>query len=509
MADSLLKWSGTDIQYYEFINALWAERFMALQSDHFSAEAFFDHTLKKGVFELPGNTQEPSVEETGSEFNKLDPAGLQGKLKADNSLAEVSLYQNISMGEGRQANNPWLHELPDPVSKICWDNFASISPKQAVELDLKEGDIIRINTITTPVHIQPGQAYGTIGLALGYGRSVCGTVGTGVGTDAWSMLNSKDGNTRYNINVDEVVKTGDVHSFAQTQTHHSMEGRELVREAEQADYKVDKTAGNEKHKHFMEHSESLYEEREYPHHHWGLAIDLSTCTGCANCVIACQAENNIPVVGKVEVQRVHEMHWMRIDRYFSGDENDPEVVFQPVLCQHCDNAPCENVCPVAATNQSSEGINQMVYNRCIGTRYCNNNCPYKVRRFNWFNYTEAGTLAGNLRDSEGMTDQLRRMVLNPDVTVRAQGVIEKCSFCIQRIQASKLKAKEESRAIKDEEIQTACSQTCPANSIVFGDMSDPKSEISKLIKSGRRYNLLEELYTKPSVHYLTKIRNKK
>ncbi|MCK4990538.1 MAG: 4Fe-4S dicluster domain-containing protein, partial [Bacteroidales bacterium] len=200
-------------------------------------------------------------------------------------------------------------------------------------------------------------------------------------------------------------------------------------------------------------------------------------------------------------------HWMRIDRYYSGDENDPQVVFQPVMCQHCDNAPCENVCPVAATNQSSEGLNQMVYNRCIGSRYCNNNCPYKVRRFNWFNYTEAGTLSGNLRDSAGMTQDLRRMVLNPDVTVRSQGVIEKCSLCVQRIQSAKLAAKAESRALSDDEMQTACSQSCPANSIVFGDMNDPRSEISKLIASGRRYNLLEEIYTKPSVHYLTKIRN--
>jgi Fe-S-cluster-containing dehydrogenase component len=214
------------------------------------------------------------------------------------------------------------------------------------------------------------------------------------------------------------------------------------------------------------------------------------------------------VVGKVEVQRVHEMHWIRIDRYYDGEVDDPEVVFQPVLCQHCQNAPCENVCPVAATNHSSEGLNQMIYNRCFGTRYCNNNCPYKVRRFNWFNYTEAGTLTGNLRDSEGMTGDLRQMVLNPDVTVRSQGVIEKCSFCIQRIQAAKLKAKNENRALLVNEVQTACSQSCPANAIVFGDLNDKESEMSNLISSGRRYNLLEELYTKPSVNYLTKIKNR-
>jgi len=248
--------------------------------------------------------------------------------------------------------------------------------------------------------------------------------------------------------------------------------------------------------------------RYYPHHHWGMAIDLSRCIGCGTCVIACQAENNVPVVGKEEVHRVHEMQWMRIDRYYTGDENDPEVVFQPVFCQHCQNAPCENVCPVAATNHSSEGLNQMIYNRCFGTRYCNNNCPYKVRRFNWFNYSGAGTLGGNLRDKEGMTGDFRRMVLNPDVTIRSQGVIEKCSFCIQRIQAGKLKAKVENRAIRENEIQSACSQSCPANAIVFGDMNDKNSELNKLISSGRRYNLLEELFTMPSVNYLTKIKNK-
>jgi molybdopterin-containing oxidoreductase family iron-sulfur binding subunit len=307
----------------------------------------------------------------------------------------------------------------------------------------------------------------------------------------------------------EPASAGKTHLLAQTQTHHSMEGRALVREAGLAEFREDPTAGNELHAQISEHNQSLYPEREFLHHHWGMAIDLSACTGCANCVIACQAENNIPVVGKEEVLRVHEMHWIRIDRYYSGDEEDPEVVFQPVMCQHCDNAPCENVCPVAATNQSSEGLNQMVYNRCIGTRYCNNNCPYKVRRFNWFNYTEAGTLGGNLRDPAGMTGDLRRMVLNPDVTVRSQGVIEKCSFCFQRIQSAKLAAKSENRALKDEELQTACSQSCPASAIVFGDMNDPGSEISKLMASGRRYNLLEEIYTKPSVHYLTKIRNKK
>jgi len=501
--DTLLKWSGSELDFYIFINNYWAENFMPLQSEFISPEAFLDHTLQMGVFE-PEITQ---LEEEESFDSPFDLSLLEKENARANSGIEIVLYEDTVLGCGPHANNPWLQELPDPVAKICWDNFAAISPRHAMDLNLHEGDVILLSGVEIPVHIQPGQAYGTIGIALGYGRRKCGVVGENVGIDVWPLTRLEEGLIQFWTVADELTSTGNRMQFAQTQTHHSMEGRAMVRESTENSYKEDPRAGNEMHTHFEEHAESLYEEREFKNHHWGMAIDLTTCTGCANCVIACQAENNIPVVGKEEVSRVHEMHWMRIDRYFSGDEENPEVVFQPVMCQHCDNAPCENVCPVAATNQSSEGLNQMVYNRCIGTRYCNNNCPYKVRRFNWFNYTEAGTLKGNLRDEAGMTQDLKRMVLNPDVTVRSQGVIEKCSLCVQRIQASKLKAKSENRALVDEEMQTACSQSCPANSIVFGDMNDPSSEISKLISSGRRYNLLEEIYTKPSVHYLTKIRN--
>ena len=507
MTDTLLKWSGSEMQIYDFINTYWSTNLMSLQAEVLDPVLFFDLHLQKGVFEPVISTIDPVTAKEGSERIPFDPAVITVE-KSSGKGVEIVLYESIALGEGRQSNNPWLHELPDPVTRICWDNYASISPKQAKELDLHDGDVISLAEIELPVHIQPGQCYGTIGIALGYGRTICGRVGVGIGIKVWPLLAIKDGNSVFTRQTDDIVKTGKTYAFAQTQTHHSMEGRALVRETVLKEFKNDPASGNELHVDFTEHAQSLYKEGRYTHHHWGMAIDLSTCTGCANCVIACQAENNIPVVGKEEVHRVHEMHWLRIDRYYNGEEDNPEVVFQPVLCQHCENAPCENVCPVAATNHSSEGLNQMIYNRCIGTRYCNNNCPYKVRRFNWFNYTEAGTLTGNLRDSAGMTDDLRRMVLNPDVTVRAQGVIEKCSFCIQRIQSAKLTAKQENRALADGEMQTACSQTCPANSIVFGDMNDPKSEVSKLIKSGRRYNLLEELYTKPSVNYLTKIRNK-
>jgi molybdopterin-containing oxidoreductase family iron-sulfur binding subunit len=505
MTDSLLKWSGYEITYYDFIKSYWSENLMNRNPEFSDPGIFFDNMLQKGVFE-PGVSVKTTT--TGISSSRSDPQPLRAEDTSGAGKIEIVLYETIALGEGRQANNPWLQELPDPVTRICWDNYASVSPLQAKEYDLHDCEIINIRGIDLPVHIQPGQAYGTIGVALGYGRTRGGPVANGTGSDVWPLMRLENYNIVCTTLLDGIVKTGRTTVFAQTQTHHSMEGRALVREAGLTEFRENPAAGNELHAHITAHNESLYKEREYPHHHWGMAIDLSKCTGCSNCVIACQAENNIPVVGREEVQRVHEMHWLRIDRYYNGPEEDPEVVFQPVLCQHCKNAPCENVCPVAATTHSSEGLNQMIYNRCFGTRYCNNNCPYKVRRFNWFNYTAAGTLTGNLRDDAGMTADLRRMVLNPDVTVRSQGVIEKCSFCIQRIQAAKRNARLGNRALMENEVQTACSQSCPAKAIVFGDMNDKDSELVRLMNSGRRYNLLEELFTMPSVNYLTKIKNK-
>ena len=286
-----------------------------------------------------------------------------------------------------------------------------------------------------------------------------------------------------------------------------MEGRDIIRETTLSQYQKKTSAGNERHKEIEKHHQSLYNKYKYEGHHWAMAIDLNACIGCNACVISCNIENNIPVVGKEEVQNAHEMHWLRIDRYYKGNSDNPRVVRQPVMCQHCDNAPCENVCPVGASNHSSEGINQMAYNRCIGTRYCNNNCPYKVRRFNWFDYNNSDALSGNLYDPNQMTNDLPRMVLNPDVTVRAKGVIEKCSFCVQRIQEKKLQAKLENRTLRDGEIQTACEQVCPANAIVFGDLNDKNSRVYKLFKEKRRYHLLEELHTLPSIGYLTKVNN--
>jgi molybdopterin-containing oxidoreductase family iron-sulfur binding subunit len=327
----------------------------------------------------------------------------------------------------------------------------------------------------------------------------------------------------------KVSKTGETYPLALTQTHHHMEGRDIVRETTVAGMAMGNFGAKSKEEEGM-HRVSMYRDYRFPGHHWGMVIDLNACTGCNACVVSCNAENNIPVVGKDEVRRRREMHWMRIDRYYAIAETDKDakgnakfhdkykeldalaasgkedfenvrVVFQPLLCQHCENAPCENVCPVNAISHSSEGINQQVYNRCVGTRYCANNCPYKVRRFNWFKYYE------NEKFDYTMNSDLSRMVLNPDVTVRARGVMEKCSLCVQRIQLGKLEAKKDGRALKDGEIKTACQQTCPANAIVFGDMNNPDSEISKLVKNKRTYTILDDLNTRPVIHYMSKVRS--
>jgi Fe-S-cluster-containing dehydrogenase component len=328
------------------------------------------------------------------------------------------------------------------------------------------------------------------------------------GVNAYPLSRVENNYRRFTVPNLNIEPTGNTELMALIQGHQSMEGRAIVRDATYEEWKENPAAGNEMHEEIQKHHTSLYPKTIYPGHKWGMAIDLNTCTGCSACVLACNTENNIPVVGKIEASRHHEMQWIRIDRYYKGDEDNPEVLRQPVMCQHCDQAPCENVCPVAATNQSSEGLNQMIYNRCIGTRYCNNNCPYKVRRFNWMDYTGADAIPNNRFDPANVTVDLSRMRHNPDVTVRAKGVIEKCSFCIQRIQEKKLDAKLEGRPMEDGELQTACQQACPANAIVFGDLNDPESKVSKLMKNPRNYHLLEELHTLPAVGYLTKIKNK-
>jgi len=501
-AESLLKWAGIDTDYHTFVQQQWNLN-QFTQSGDLTFNHFWNQKLHDGVFVSDKSENISLAFNQGSVQNALSNTSAP-----EQSNIELEFYEKVGIGNGQHTNNPWLQELPDPVTKICWDNYACISPRLAKEKDLEDGDLIRINNKPIPVAIQPGQEYKTISVAIGYGRQVTGKTAEEVGINVYPFIPTSNGNRKKFTTIDGIEKTGFKHPLAKTQSHHSMEGRAIIREATLKEYKSNPAAGNELHEKIESHHKTLYEKHEFPGHHWGMAVDLNTCTGCNACVVGCSAENNVPVVGKKQVLMAREMHWIRIDRYYNGDENNPSVVRQPVMCQHCDNAPCENVCPVAATTHSNEGINQMAYNRCIGTRYCNNNCPYKVRRFNYYDYTGADALPGNTIDPANMTMDLKRMVLNPDVTIRAKGVIEKCSFCVQRIQEKKLDAKLENRRLTDGEIKPACAQACPADAIVFGDLNDENSKISKYFKDKRSYHLLEELHTLPSVGYLTKITNK-
>ena len=493
--ESLMKWSGKEDTYGSYMKNFWEDELYPRQMEYPDFRLFWNYSLQKGVFE-PGNSLLANFQ-----FNGFPAAA--AVLKAVGPGTEVVLYESVALGNGKQANNPWLQELPDPVAKISWDNFASVPVSFAEEHGLKNEDVITMNGLELPVFVQPGQAGETIAVALGYGREHAGRVGDRVGKNMFAHVVEKNGIRQYYLeNADIGIVQGATYPLALSQTHHSMEGRPIVRETNLDEYLKDPASGNELHAEFEEKNVSLYKKAEFPGHHWGMAIDLNSCTGCGNCAISCQAENNVQVIGKEQVRNRRIMHWIRVDRYYSGDAANPEVFHQPVMCQHCDNAPCENVCPVAATPHSSEGLNQMAYNRCVGTKYCINNCPYRVRRFNWFRYVNNDQFDYNANNDLG------RMVLNPDVTVRSRGVVEKCSMCVQRIQDKKQEAKLAGRMIADGEIQTACQQSCPGNAIVFGDLNNPDSRISKLFQDKRNYHLLEELHTLPSVGYLTKVRNK-
>jgi molybdopterin-containing oxidoreductase family iron-sulfur binding subunit len=466
----------------------------------------------------------------------------------------------VGVGAGKQANNPWLLELPDPITRVSWDNYAIVSPSLAKKFDIDLNDrrsadkyevevmkpVIKVKIhgkeVELPIIVIPGTQENTIAIAVGYGRSKGvgrsvtasdGAEGT-LGKNAYPFLSFNGSTIEWNGQV-EWEKTDKVYKIAQGQTHNSYEGREgVVREVTFEEYKKEPNVIlNERKKELKNYGgvESYAKEGtlypDYPGElkpgiKWGMSIDLNSCFGCGACVVACHIENNVPIVGKHEVARYHDMHWLRIDRYFSGNPNEAEsiqTVFQPMLCQHCDNAPCENVCPVAATHHSSEGINMMAYNRCIGTRYCANNCPYKVRRFNWADYTGADSFPNNQQPlvDEGnlddvvlmMNDDLTRMVLNPDVTVRSRGVMEKCSFCVQRTQAGKLEAKKQNRPLENDDVKTACQQACSADAIVFGNANDSQSLVSQVRTqyNSRVYHSLEETHTMPNVNYLAKVRN--
>ena len=575
--DSLLKWTGNPNTYNAYFKNFWMTRLGSLDN--------YNKALQDGVVE-PANRsgataggvtqgQAGGVTDTvtravtysgGGVFNSSGVSAATTAVNAmkKNSEAELVVYQKVSMGTGRQGNNPWLLELPDPITRAAWDNYAMISVPIAKKLGMELDDNYEVHpekpvisfkagnkTIELPVLVVPGMNANTVAIAVGYGRNssdgnkskdYLGRAIAGVGKNAYPLLSYNGSTIEWTLGDVSYSKTGRDYKIARVQTHSSYEGRhEAVKEIiigdfvknpqmirEERNVELQNYGGLEK----FEKDATLYPYYEKPGIKWGMSIDLNTCIGCHACVAACHIENNVPIVGKKEVLRFHDMHWLRIDRYFTGNYNDPEsiqTVFQPMLCQHCDNAPCENVCPVAATPHSSEGLNMMTYNRCIGTRYCANNCPYKVRRFNWLDYTGSDSFKNDQATmvAEGtmddavlmMNDDLTRMVLNPDVTVRSRGVMEKCTFCVQRLQDAKLKAKKENRTLvtgsADEQgrvhydVQTACQQACPTDAIVFGNQNDQKSAVSvnRHDNALRLFYSLEQIHTLPNVSYLTKVRN--
>ena len=523
--ESLLQWAGNNTTYYQFLRANWR--------GITPTDAAWDKVVHDGVAVGTALAAAPAM-------TAMSVAAAISQLSgtAKPNGIELALYEKVGQSaDGYGANNPFLQELPDPISKATWGNYVAVPRAMAIANKWEQGDVVKVtangHSIELPVLIQPGQANGTVSIALGYGRTMAGKVGDKVGENAAPLAMTANG-IQY-MNVVTLDKTGATSPIAQTQTHQTlMDRRPVVQENTLVNYKKNPKEVTEYEKVSTPdgleapNKVSLWQDYQYNNHHWGMAVDLNSCIGCGSCVIGCQTENNTAVVGKQQVINRREMHWMRIDRYYSSDTHktefetkgkvatyaamedpseNPQVIFQPMMCQQCNHAPCETVCPVLATTHSSEGLNQMTYNRCIGTRYCANNCPYKVRRFNWFSYYSNEKF--EVVNGHMFTD-LGRMVLNPDVTVRARGVMEKCSFCIQRIQLGKLEAKKQKRRPVDGEVVTACAQSCPTDAIVFGDMRDPKSRISKLLRredGERAFHSLDSINVQPNVTYLTKIRN--
>ncbi|MBJ6368028.1 TAT-variant-translocated molybdopterin oxidoreductase [Snuella sedimenti] len=541
--DALLKWTGNDSSYHDYIKETWGTTILGGSS--------FNKALHDGMFVGTLATEEEAtstVEEVANTPSGNAAKALAASAKSNAGL-ELTLYTKTGMGDGQQANNPWLQEFPDPITRVSWDNYLTISKADADALGLINKHVangalngsyanVTVNgvTVTAPIMIQPGQAKGSVGLAFGYGKT------NGLKSEMQTGVNAYPLYQNFN-NVQSVsieVASGE-HEFASVQLHNTLMGRgDIIKETTLEIFNTkDKKHWNAVPVVSLNHQETpvtspdvdLWDEFDRSiGHHFNLSIDLNACTGCGACVIACHSENNVPVVGKTEVRRSRDMHWLRIDRYYSSEESfegddakkdnisglgsslsefgemekasaNPQVAFQPVMCQHCNHAPCETVCPVAATSHGRQGQNHMAYNRCVGTRYCANNCPYKVRRFNWFLYN------GNDEFDYHMNDDLGRMVLNPDVVVRSRGVMEKCSMCIQMTQKTILDAKRDGREIKDGEFQTACSAACSNGAMVFGDINDKHSKVAELKEDNRMYHLLEHVGTKPNVMYQTKVRN--
>ncbi|MEQ8908306.1 MAG: TAT-variant-translocated molybdopterin oxidoreductase [Vicingaceae bacterium] len=528
--DTLLSLAEKDVSYHDYIKLNWKETASSMPNPPVLFEDFWNNTLHEGFVSM-----DTPAEQAIYKAEALNGVSIP---KPASSAWELSFYEKVGIGDGNQAHNPWLQELPDPISKMTWDNYVAINPSDAREQgfateygEQKNADTINltVNGVSyenVPVIAQPGQAKGTLSVALGYGQAI-GKKDEIIGFNFYPAQAAKKNPSNYTAEV-SFEATGSDYQVATTQTHQTIMGRtSIIRET---DWKTFKNGSKEDYNpdHILATHDGPKDVKDidlwakHPvrkvGHHWGMSIDLNACTGCAACVTACNTENNVPVVGKDEVRRSREMHWLRIDRYFSANaedvasknytemetpEDNPQVVHQPMMCQHCNHAPCETVCPVAATTHSNEGLNQMTYNRCIGTRYCANNCPYKVRRFNWFSYQNLDKFS----DLNPSQDDLGRMVLNPDVTVRARGVMEKCSMCVQMIQETKLKAKKEGRKVNDEEAQTACSTACSSNAIIFGDLNDVESEVRERSENSRAYRVIEEVGTDPNIYYQVKVRN--
>jgi len=493
LVESLARWSGDERDALTIVKSTWQETLLPRAETAEPFDIFWSAAVHDGVATL--KPRGASVRAVANLRQPVVPTAEAGQLA-------LVLYAKVGMLDGRHAHNPWLHEMPDTVTKVVWDNYASLSAATADRLGVEQGDLVDAGGVRLPAHIQPGQHDDVVAIALGYGRA---------GTDRFAHVGPdwlegsptvEEGETvgrsaapLLGTPFISVKKARGTRTLARTQTYDSMivpehlggTERAVARQMTLAEYRS--PADDE---HTAHPTGELWpEDHKFEGHHWGLTVDLNACTGCSACVVGCQAENNVPVVGKDEVARSREMHWMRIDRYYGKDDT---AVHQPMMCQHCDNAPCETVCPVLATVQSSEGLNQQVYNRCVGTRYCANNCPYKVRRFNWFDYPHDDRLANNS--------------LNPDVVVRMRGIMEKCSFCIQRIYTGKQDARREGRTVRDGEIQPACVQSCPADALLFGDLNDPKSGVAKARDDRRHYRVLEDVNTKPGVGYLSLVRNR-
>ncbi|MDO8527826.1 MAG: TAT-variant-translocated molybdopterin oxidoreductase [Deltaproteobacteria bacterium] len=494
--ESLLKWGftpavGAPLNWHAYLKNYWDQNIYRRYGTLSSFQTFWESVLREGVLD----TRKTSATHAPRTFNAEALRGIATPVVGNALTTRLVVYPSIPHYDGRSGNNSWLMELPDPVTKITWQNYVSVSPSKAVQLNVQEGDVLKLKTASfeaeLPVHIQPGLHDDALTVPLGFGHTQIGRVADKIGVNAFQYLSKKEGGVSFVSDV-TTSRTGKWIHLASTQADDTLHGRPIIRETTLEEFTKNPKAGNEA---GIVPLPSMWSGHKYEGYRWGMSIDLNSCTGCSACVIACQAENNIPVVGEKQIRKGRTMHWLRIDRYYSGDKTEnPKVFHQPMLCQHCENAPCETVCPVIATMHDDEGLNVQVYNRCVGTRYCANNCPYKVRQFNWFEY---------LRN----TPTPLSMVMNPDVTVREKGVMEKCTFCTQRIQEAKNKAKDFDRKVEESELKTACQQSCPAEAIVFGDINNPDTAVSRLSKNPRGYHVLEDLNTKPSITYLTKVRN--